>query len=212
MPEEISMAVTAVLKILGAVTHPESEELDDDDLYEEVNGRRIKTPPMTCYAGIIASKLAGRLIIHLDQQDPSGAPIPGTVVIQVLFRIPLPEDANRKRRPDLAFVSFDRWPIDRPMSSTDDAWDVVPDLAVEVTSPTDSAEDPLRKVAEYFKAGVRLVWVVYPIVRRIHVYEEWNRIRVVTEADTLDSGVVLPRFQLPLDRLFGPVEPVTDSE
>ena len=61
-----------------------------------------------------------------------------------------------------AFDSFDRWPIDRPMSPTDEAWDVVPDLAVEVTSPIDLAEDLLHMVAEYFKAGVRMVWVVYP--------------------------------------------------
>ncbi len=81
------------------------------------------------------------------------------------------------------------------MSPTDNAWDVVPDLAVEVTSPTDFAEDQLQKVAEYFQAGVRLVWVVYPDQRCIHVYEAWNRIRVVTEADTLDGGVVLPGFR-----------------
>jgi len=198
------MAATALLKTLDPVAQP---ELDDDALYEEVNGRRIETPPMTYYAGIIATDLGYPLFLHLHEQVSRQ----GEVVIQVLFRIPLPEDANRKRRPDLAFVSIDRWPIDRPMSSTDDAWDVVPDLAVEVTSPTDSAEDLLRKVAEYFQAGVRLVWVVYPIVRCIHVYEAWNRIRVVTEADILDGGVVLPGFRFPLDGLFGLVEPVSDG-
>lgn len=135
----------------------------------------------------------------------------GEAVVQILFRTPLPEDANRKRRPDVPFDSFDRWPIDRPMSPTDEAWDVVPDLAVEVTSPIDLAEDLLHMVAEYFKAGVRMVWVVYPIVRRIHVYDAWDRIRIVTEADNLDGGVVLPGFRLPLNGLFGTVEPVTDS-
>jgi Uma2 family endonuclease len=89
---------------------------------------------------------------------------------------------------------------------------VVPDLAVEVTSPTDFAEDQLHKVWEYFQAGVHLVWVVYPNERCIHVYEAWNRIRVVTEADILDGGAVLPDFQLRLDRLFDSVDPVTDSE
>jgi Uma2 family endonuclease len=201
------MAATGLLETLAPAALPKSDDLDDD-FYEEVNGRRIKPPSMTYYAGIIASDLFGELVLHVHDQKPE----PGMLAVQILFRMPLPEDANRKRRPDVAFVSVARWPFDRPMSPTDEAWDVVPDLAVEVMSPTDLAEFLLRKVAEYFRAGVRLVWVVYPLTRCIHVYEEWNRIRVVTEADILDGGVVLPGFQYALNRLFGPVEPVTDSE
>jgi len=201
------MAATAVQETREPAAQTELANVDDDILYEEVDGRRIERRPMSYYAGIIATKLAGRLIIHLDQQSPA----PGEVVVEVIFRLPLPEGASRNRRPDFAFVSFDRWPMDRPVSPRDNAWDVVPDLAVEVTSPTDFAREQLQKVAEYFQAGVRLVWVVYPNVRCIHVYEAWNRIRVVTEADTLDGGVVLPGFQLPLDRLFGSVEPVSDG-
>jgi hypothetical protein len=41
--------------------------------------------------------------------------------------------------------------------------------------------------------------------RIVHVYEAQDRIRVLTEADILDGGTVLPGFELPLDRLFGPV-------
>jgi Uma2 family endonuclease len=202
------MAATALLDALNPTTQTElAESLDDDLLYEEVDGQRIERRPMSYHAGIIASDLAGDLSFHVRQQ----VPVPGKVVVEVIFRLPLPEGANRNRRPDFALVSFDRWPIDRPRSYRDNAWDVVPDLAVEVTSPTDSAEDQLQKVAEYFQAGVRLVWVVYPKVRCIHVYEAWNRIRVVTEADILDGGVVLPGFRLPLDGLFGPVAPATDG-
>jgi Uma2 family endonuclease len=202
------MAATAVLETLKPATQTEHEGLDADILYEEVDGQQIERRPMSYYAGMIATKLAGRLIVHLDQQSPA----PGAIAVEVIFRLPLPEGASRNRRPDFAFVSFDRWPIDRPMSSRDNAWDVVPDLTVEVTSPTDFAREQLQKVAEYFQAGVRLVWVVYPDMRCIHVYEAWNRIRVVTETETLDGGVVLPGFQYPLDRLFGPVVPPSDGE
>jgi Uma2 family endonuclease len=125
----------------------------------------------------------------------------------VLFRIPLAKDASRKRCPDVAFVSAERWPLDREISPYEEAWDVVPDLAVEVVSPTDIAENLLGKVKEYFQAGVRLVWVVYPILRCIHVYEAWNRIKVVTETDELDGGEVLPGFRRALDHVFGPVQP-----
>src|SRR5262249_12157501 len=86
---------------------------------------------------------------------------------------------SRQRRPDIAFVSSERWPIDRPTSLRDDAWDVVPVLAVEVISPTDRASDLLDKVIEYFQAGIRLVWIVYPSQRCIHVFEAWNRVRAL---------------------------------
>ncbi len=201
------MAAAAVLETLDSAAQTELEKLDDDILYEEVDGQRIEKRPISHYAGFIATKLVGRLMNHVGQQMP----LPGTAAMEVIFRLPLPEGASRNRRPDLAFVSFHRWPIDRPMSARDNAWDVVPDLAVEVTSPTDSAEDQLRKISEYFRAGVRLVWVVYPHERCIHVYEAWNQIHVVTESGTLDGGTVLPGFSLSLDRLFGPVERLSDS-
>jgi Uma2 family endonuclease len=202
------MAATGLLETLDPATQTEPEKLDDDLLYEEVDGERIERRPMSYNAGLIATDLVCELSFHIRQQ----VPVPGRLANEVIFRLPLPESASRNRRPDLAFVSSDRWPIDRPRSLRDNAWDVVPDLAVEVTSPTDFAREQLQKVAEYFQAGVRLVWVVYPEMRCIHVYEAWNRIRVVTEKETLDGGVVLPGFRFPLDGLFGLVEPVSDSE
>jgi Uma2 family endonuclease len=175
----------------------------DEGLYEFVDGRWIEKPPMSTLANVVASRLNTSLAIHVEQQSPC----PGQVVFETLFRMPVKKDASRNRRPDLAFVSAERWPIDRPIPLRKDAWDVVPDLAVEIVSPTDIAEDLLGKVKEYFQAGVRLVWVVYPIGRCIQIYEAWNRIRVVTEADHLDGREVLPAFSRPLDRLFGPVAP-----
>jgi Uma2 family endonuclease len=122
--------------------------------------------------------------------------------VEVLFQIPLTEDSTRQRRPDIAFVSSERWPLERHQSLKDDAWNVVPDLVVEVISPTDRAADMLEKVYESFPGGVRLVWLVYPNQRCIHVFEASNQIRVVTVADILEGGPVLPGFPLPLKRLF----------
>lgn len=45
-----------------------------------------------------------------------------------------------------------------------------PLLAVEIVSPTDSAEDLNRKVHPYLDAGAQEVWVVYPKVREIIVH------------------------------------------
>jgi Uma2 family endonuclease len=171
---------------------------DDDALYEIINGQRVELPPMSAYAGIVASRLHGKLT-EFASANPVGEP-----VIEVLFRLPL--NGDRNRRPDVAFVSYKRWPKGRPVPIDDNAWDVVPDLAIEVVSPNDLAEDLLEKVQEYFRAGVEMVWVVYPRLRLIQVYESLSRIRGLTRTDELDGGPVLPGFRLPLATLF-PEEP-----
>ncbi len=88
---------------------------------------------MSYNAGIIATDLVGELAFtSIGQVARCQAWSP----TKSYFALRCRRVPSRNRRPDLAFVSFDRWPIDRPMSSRDNAWDVVPDLAVEVTSPT----------------------------------------------------------------------------
>ena len=42
-----------------------------------------------------------------------------------------------------------------------------PDIAVEVVSPSDTAPEMARRVADYLAAGTQRVWVVYPAGRRV---------------------------------------------
>ena len=107
-----------------------------------------------------------------------------------------------KRRPDVSFVSSSRWPLDRGIPRTS-AWDVVPDLAVEVVSPTNTAEAVLAKLEEYFRAGTRLVWVVFPDQEKVYVYESPTTVRILQAGDDLDGGAVLPGFRYSLAELFG---------
>lgn len=200
------MAATALMDDVDVTAEVERDR-PAGEFYEVVDGRRVDTPLMSYYAGIVASELGGQLILQIHQQNPP----PGKVVVEVLFRLPLAIGSSRKRRPDIAFVSFDRWASDRPKSSRDNAWDVVSDLAVEVISPSDFAQQLLEKVLEYFQAGVRLVWVVYPEQRQVYVYESPTRIRVLTMDDTLDGGTVLPGFQLSLNALFDPITPPSEN-
>lgn len=80
---------------------------------------------------------------------------------------------------------------------------VVPELAVEVVSSTNSANEVEEKVVEYLKVGVSLVWVVYPTTGRIYVHDGSSTVRVVSGDGELDGGDVLPGFRLRLIELFG---------
>jgi len=180
-------------------------DLDDETLYEIVDGERLELPPMSAYSLIVASRLHFRIGAHALSRSL------GEAVMETLFHLGLPVDRNR--RPDAAFVSYQRWPKGKPQSWRGNAWDVVPDLAVEVVSPNDFATEILIKLSEYFRAGVRLVWVVYPNLRIIHVYSSFTTIHVLTQSDALDGGEVLPGLKLPLAELFTEelIDPQTSS-
>lgn len=183
------MNVPATLQPPQAPAGPPKEE----PLYEVVNGRKVELPPMSIYAIWIASRLQNRLGPFAERHGL------GTVVTEALFILDPVRDL--RRRPDLAFVSAGRWPLDRLLPETGD-WEMVPDLAVEVVSPNDLFENVLGKVREYFRHGVRQVWVVAPVSQEIHVYDSPTSPRVLTPADELDGGPLLPGLRLPVGSLF----------
>ena len=90
------------------------------------------------------------------------------------------------------------------MTADRQGWlEVAPDLAVEVVSPNDSSSDVTDKVGAYLNAGVRLVWVVYPRKRQVHVHQPGGDVRIVFGDGALDGEQVLPGFRLPLAELWG---------
>jgi Uma2 family endonuclease len=168
----------------------------DDLLYEVVDGQVVELAPMGAYEIRIATVLTMYLETFARQHQL------GRAVQEMLFDL---TTVQRKRRPDVAFVSYDRWPRQRRVPRTE-AWDVVPNLAVEVVSPTDRVEDVVDKVAEYFRAGVECVWVSLPSREQVYVYESPTQVRILTRADALHGEPVLPQFRLPLAALFDEVE------
>jgi Uma2 family endonuclease len=170
--------------------------LESEALYEIVDGQRREVPPMGVLAGAIASVLAHYLNAFAIPRKL------GLAVIELLCQLM----SNRpQRRPDIVFVTSDQWqkqpiPGDDPPSFTG-----APNLAVEVVSPTNTAQEIEDNLQDYFQAGVELVWVVYPRHRRIYVYESRIKVSVLQETDELDGGTVLPGFRLKIADLFAPL-------
>lgn len=108
------------------------------------------------------------------------------------------------RIPDVAFISWDRFPGRR---LPDDAVPlVVPNLAAEVLSKSNTKREMNIKREEYFKAGVELVWEVDPRKRTVVVYTSLTDPITLGIDDTLDGGTVLPGFELPLKDLFAELD------
>ena len=179
--------------------------LDPDaaKFYEVVDGHIVENPAMGARESILASFLQ-------DLMGPvARASRLGRVVTETLFWID--RASKLKRRPDVAFVSAKRWPRKRPVPGTE-AWDVIPDLTVEVISESNSADAVARKIEEYFKAGVSQVWVIYPSTSKIYVYDSPARVRILQLGDELDGGGVIPGFHVALSTLFEPEEETEASD
>jgi Uma2 family endonuclease len=171
----------------------------DEALYELINGLRAEMPPMS----IRAATMVGRVFARLNAFATSNHL--GEPFVELLIQVPVPEDEGRNRRPDVCFVLAANPTAASPEDPEANAWDVVPDLAVEVTSPTDRAEDQREKVQEYLRLGVRCVWVVYPRLRVIDVYEASGLTRTFGPHGVLPGDPVLPGLEIPLDELFRPI-------
>jgi Uma2 family endonuclease len=107
------------------------------------------------------------------------------------------ETVTESRIPDAAFIRRERLQKFDPFRTFPGA----PDLAVEVVSPSESAEDTDEKIGDYFAAGTEQVWVIYPRLKRVHVYLRPASLRersyvIYADGETFESplfpGLIIP--------------------
>lgn len=110
------------------------------------------------------------------------------------------------RAPDVSFVSWEQLP--QPKVPREPLFALYPDLAVEVYSKGNTRKEMARKRREYFRAGCRLVWIVYPRTETVDVYSDPEHFTTYSDADTLNGDDVLPGFRLPIRSFFGELAPL----
>lgn len=160
--------------------------------FELVNGELIEVPGATLTHGLIAAVLY-RLMFAFASDHRLGIVVPDGVAF-VLQRHP-----SIVRIPDVAFVSRERIPED---GSRDTYFPGAPDIAVEIVSANDRANEIEAKVEQYLRAGTRLVWIVWPETRSVTVNTPERVARRLQAHETLDGSDVLPGFAVPIERLF----------
>ena len=79
-----------------------------------------------------------------------------------------------------------------------------PDLAVEVISPTEPAEETLSKISDYLRFGTEQVWVIYPSQRQIYVHrsDQPATVHVYKEDDILEAETLFPGLKIKISDLF----------
>lgn len=166
---------------------------EPDALYEIVDGQIVEVPGMSVYASVIARRL-------MEAIRAAARPARlGAAMIETMFI--LDAEKNLRRRPDVAFVSTERWPFARPLPTEGD-FEVVPDLVIEVVSPQDRGGEIAKKTREYFRHNVRQVWIVLPETREIAIYRSPKTIEVFEEGDEFTAEDLLPGLRIRMDDLF----------
>ncbi len=161
---------------------------------ELIRGVLCETMPTGERHGKIVTRLVAALFSYVE---PRGA---GTLFASD-SGVWLERDPDTVREPDVAFTSVERLPLD--------AWntgyaETVPDLVVEVASPSDSRRGVHDKAHMWLNHGARLVWVVQPETRTVDVYRPDEEIATLGEQESLDGLDVLPGFTCDVSAVFGP--------
>lgn len=166
--------------------------MPDGDHYELIDGVP-KEKPMGAESDRISNRIGGRLDLFVTANklgDVFGS--------QTGFKC-FPGRPKLVRIPDASFVATGRFPGNKAPKGY---VSLAPDLAVEVLSPGDYAEEVWEKLANYKSAGIRLVWVISPETRVVQVRRADGTITELGEADTLTGEDVLPGFAVKLSELF----------
>ena len=113
-----------------------------------------------------------------------------------------PQDRRTLLLPDVAFIRQERAPtLDLELFAP-----VMPDLAVEIISPSQSLAQARRKAKVYLRHGTAVVWLVNPAEKSAEIWTAENsdapQSEIIGLDDELSGGTVLPGFRLPLRLLF----------
>jgi Uma2 family endonuclease len=111
----------------------------------------------------------------------------------------LERDPDTVREPDIVFFSAEKVP---PGVRVTGYSETVPDLVVEVQSPSDSMREVNDKARMWLSYGVRLVWVVHPDTHTVDVHHQEHSVSTLTEEDALDGMDVLTGFSCAIGDLF----------
>ena len=109
-----------------------------------------------------------------------------------------PGDRYNLLLPDVAFISFGRAPDPFP----DKLVPVMPDIAVEIKSPSNTLSELREKAGRYLRMGSTLVWVIFPSEQKVEVHRPQQPAETLGLEDSLSGDAVLPGFELALRRLF----------
>ncbi|HEX8316417.1 MAG TPA: Uma2 family endonuclease [Flavisolibacter sp.] len=155
---------------------------DDDNYYEIIDGEMIrKSAPTPMH-----QRISRKVMVIIDRfisEKKTGE----------IFQSPIDVylDEYNKPQPDLVFVSESKKAI-----ITNDGIVGVPDLIIEIISPTSIIRDRIEKKALYEKMSVPEFWLIDPQYAAIEIYTlQNNRYELLSAATILEGELKSSLFE-----------------
>lgn len=164
---------------------------DNKVLCELVNGTLVEKP-MGFQESRIAIILIGYLLEYVNKHDC------GFITGEAG---PYRMKTKNVRLPDVTYISWDRFPS-REDADKPNICPVSPDLVVEVLSESNTKKEIEKKQIEYFKTGVRLLWIVDPRKRTVTVHRADGTSTALDNKGKLSGEDVLPGFKLEISKFL----------
>jgi Uma2 family endonuclease len=178
------MATKAHLTVEDFVRLPESVG-GRDVRYELVEGELVTVSPGMLPHNLVRDNALVTLMGFLQDKKL------GMVISLQSFHL----FGNTVRIPDLAFIRSGRdLARDAPIEGA-------PDLAIEVVSPSNRPREIDRRISDYFAAGCKRVWVLYPEHREVYIHGIAGVTKRKPE-DLLEDPELLPGFSVKVASLF----------
>lgn len=172
------------------------EDPDELTRVELVRGELRVTPFPAPRHALVCSNLLLRLLPYVSQRSLGRVFPDGTGY----HLVDLPHTV---RGPDVSFVRAERLPVVWPNRGF---FELAPDLAVEVLSPSETASRLEEKLDDYRAAGTPLLWVIDPDRRTVMVISGDAPVRWLRDDDVLDGSSVLPGLECRVAELFEGLE------
>jgi Uma2 family endonuclease len=174
------------------ITPEELLAMSEGKHWELIDGR-ARERPSNALVALTVTEFAGRL------EDACARERIGWVLGGTLGYRCFPWSPNLIRRSNLTFIRADRLTPERMSESY---CSIPPELVVDMVYPDDLAEYHARKLGDYSRAGVRLVWTVYPRFRSVYAFRSDRTGRGFRSDDELTGEDVIPGFRCRVADLF----------
>ncbi len=179
--------------VLPRITPDDLLAMPDGDAYELIDGR-LREKHMSYKSSSLAARILVLWGIYLETRDIGTLSGEGGG-----FRC-FPDDPEKVRRPDAAFISYTRLPAE--LYEAPGHTPACPELIVEVISPNDTVDETDLKIQDWLAAGAVAVWSVHPAIRHVHVHRADGTSDMYGQADAITAEDVLPGFRMPVASLF----------
>ena len=185
---------TTLAKLITAEEFAEMPGPEDGTQQELVRGVIISMPLPNARHGFCCATIA-RLIGNFVAVNKLG------IVTCNDAGVVVERNPDTVRGPDIAY-----WSFDRQKTVPKFYFEISPDLAIEVMSPSNTRRQLRDKVREYLFNEGKMVWIVDPEDRCVEIYRNPEEGRILIESAILHGEDALPGFQCKVADLFPPEE------